>query len=171
MVLASSSACSNSLKNSLSIWDNISFGPRVFPSRHSSESGLPCFLLVLLLYLEVSWFGLPSMADAACVWHICSACFQIARITSWIENASRCFPASIFYIFLREERDVEQSKGWVSLIYNTNKNLTFRQLWPLCITRKAAGQDTPRVNEKDRFQSFSFPTKGKDPHNAYWRNN
>ena len=71
-------------------------GPWVLTAlRHSSKSELLCFLLVLLLNLVVSWLGLPSIAEAACVWHICNACFQIARITSCIENASSCLPLSI----------------------------------------------------------------------------
>ena len=118
ITLASSSACPTWWRNSLSIWEQISPGPWLLTiSRHSRISGLPCFLSVLLLNLEISWVGLPSIAEAACVWQICSACFQIARITSWIENASSCLPASIF---LRKKRQCSHLKIYKLLV---KKNL------------------------------------------------
>ena len=62
IALESSSARSTSCKNSPSISAEIFSGPT---SGQSSVSGVPCFLLLLLLSLELSWLGLPSIADAA----------------------------------------------------------------------------------------------------------
>lgn len=54
---------------------------------------------LLVSSLIFSKAGLPSIADAACVWQIWSVCFRIARTTSWTENASRCFPDSTYWKF------------------------------------------------------------------------
>ena len=85
ILLASSSASSISRINWLWIWEDISSDPSWMRSVICSFFRL----LLLPLSLLMSWLGLPSKPEIAWVWHMCSACFQIARIANWIEKASR----------------------------------------------------------------------------------
>lgn len=95
ILLASSSPSSISWINCLWIWEDISSDPSWLRPVILSELWVSCFRL-LLLSLLMSWLGLPSKAEIAWVWHMCSACFQIARIANWIEKASKCLSDSIY---------------------------------------------------------------------------